>query len=70
MRRDVLSGKGVMTRARRKREHPRRPARRAPETSGPSGVTGRVDAVPRLEWADPLTDEERRILEAGWSFVE
>lgn len=37
MRREVLSGKGVMTRARRKREHPRRPARRAPETSGPSG---------------------------------
>lgn len=70
MRKEVLSGKGVMTRARRKREHPRRPTRRVPETSGPSGGGGRVEGTPRLEWADPLTDEELRILEAGWGFVE
>ena len=65
---------GAATRTARKRNLPRRSARSKPAKPG----LDRSDAPERaptsmpnsMDWADPLTEEELRELEAGWGFVE
>ncbi len=69
MRRERLPGKGGATRPRRKREHPRAPARRASTTVTPRHPTDSHEQR-GTEWDDPLTEQEKHALEAGWRFLE
>lgn len=48
----------------RRRDSPPSPTSQSAE--GPE----RRNEPDRLDWAEPLTDEERQALEAGWSFLE
>ncbi len=62
---------GAATRTARKRNLPRRSPRPKPGLDRPDlpdhAQTGPANS---MDWADPLSAEERRALEAGWSFVE
>ncbi|MDE4911426.1 hypothetical protein PQI07_12065 [Methylobacterium sp. 092160098-2] len=67
MRKRPTARSGTTTGPTRKREPPPRGAPARPEAA---------EAVPPVrapnapDWANPLTEEERRALEAGWGFVE
>ncbi|WP_457107407.1 hypothetical protein [Methylobacterium sp. P5_C11] len=51
---------------------PRTLARRQPRPAPPKAdeAPAQERAPNRMDWADPLTEEEREALEAGWGFVE
>jgi len=54
----------------RERDLPPRSPRPAP-TKGAAGAVPAHGRPPhREEWLDPLNEEERAALEAGWGFVE
>ncbi len=69
MRRDRATGNGILGKAERVRERPSPPSRSTPEamTTGSGCDTGKNACSHGTE---PLSEEERRALEAGWSFVE
>ncbi|MGH1590353.1 hypothetical protein ACRBEV_20940 [Methylobacterium phyllosphaerae] len=48
----------------------RRPPRPAPTRPKADEAPPQERAPNRMDWADPLTEEEREALEAGWGFVE
>lgn len=57
---DTPAGEGVPPRL------SRRSRRKRSESGLPQPRRIRPD---RMEWADPLTEDEKRALEAGWKFV-
>ncbi len=62
--------RGAASRAARTRRPVRRPSECAPAKPEAAEVPAQVRAPNRLEWPDPLNEEELRALEAGWGFVE
>lgn len=70
MRKQRCFGTTAITRVARKRSLPRRVPTPVPGKPGPGAVEGQERAPNRMEWPDPLNEEERRALEVGWGFVE
>ncbi|WP_345819258.1 hypothetical protein ACN9MF_20500 [Methylobacterium fujisawaense] len=78
MRKRPTARSGTTTGPTRKREPPPRgaPVRSEAAEAVPPVRPEPVEAAPPVrapnapDWANPLTEEERRALEAGWGFVE
>lgn len=70
MRRERHPGKGVLAKARQKREHPRRPARHASARPGPHTGSHPPGRGAGIEWADSMNGEERGLPQGGGGFRE
>ncbi|MFC6788899.1 hypothetical protein ACFQE0_04215 [Methylobacterium komagatae] len=69
MRRDRATGNGILEKAERGRERPCPLSRPMPEAMVP-GTGSDAAKKARSHGTEPLSEEERRALEAGWSFLE
>lgn len=70
MRERVTNRSGAAGRPTRTRHPVTRPGRSGPATPVDREMPAEVRSPGRTEWPEPLTEEERRALEAGWGFVE